>query len=145
MRFTDRKTLFTDRIPLLSIRSIRTDRQTVYNHSCHENILSPTNEMRFTDRKTLFTERIPLLSIRSTRTDRHMAYTDSYGAGVLDKARLGDSLSVLLWLLKKPTLWEKKGIKGKKGKKKEGKAVRTNWKLFFVALILKIWKGTVCT
>ena len=42
MWFTDRKTLFTDRIPLLSIRSIRTDRQTVYNHSCHENILSPT-------------------------------------------------------------------------------------------------------
>ena len=84
MRFTDRKTLFTDRIPLLSIRSIRTDRQTVYNHSCHENILSPTNEMRFTDRKTLFTDRIPLLSIRSIRTDRHMAYTDRYGAGVLD-------------------------------------------------------------
>ena len=83
-RFTDRKTLFTDRIPLLSIRSIRTDRQTVYNHSCHENILSPTNEMRFTDRKTLFTDRIPLLSIRSIRTDRHMAYTDRYGAGVLD-------------------------------------------------------------
>ena len=84
MRFTDRKTLFTDRIPLLSIRSIRTDRQTVYNHSCHENILSPTNEMRFTDRKTLFTDRIPLLSIRSIRTDRHIAYTDRYGAGVLD-------------------------------------------------------------
>ena len=81
MRFTDRKILFTDRIPLLSIRSIRTDRQTVYNHSCHENIISPTNEMRFTDRKTLFTDCIPLLSIR---TDRHMAYTDRYGAGVLD-------------------------------------------------------------
>ena len=70
MRFTDRKTLFTDRIPFLSIRSIRTDRQTVYHHSCYENILSPTNEMRFTDRKTLFTDRIPLLSIRSIRTDR---------------------------------------------------------------------------
>ena len=65
MRFTDRKTPFTDRIPLLSIRSIRMDRQIVYNHSCHENISSPTNEMRFTDRKTLFTDRIPLLSIRS--------------------------------------------------------------------------------
>ena len=84
MRFTDRKTLFIDRIPLLSIRSIRTDRQTVYNHSCHENILSPTNEMRLTNRKTHFTERIPLLSIRSIRTDRHMAYTDRYDAGVLD-------------------------------------------------------------
>ena len=84
MRFTDRKTLFTDRIPLLSIRSIRTDRQTAYNHSCHENIISPTNEMRFTDRKTLFTDRAPLLSIRSIRTDRHMAYTVRYGAGVLD-------------------------------------------------------------
>ena len=77
MRFTDRKTHFTDRIPLLSICSISADRQTVYNHSCYENILSPTNEMRITDRKTLFTDRIPLLSIRSIRTDR-------YGAGVLD-------------------------------------------------------------
>ena len=77
MPFTDRKTLFTDRIPLLSIRSIRTDRQTVYNHSCHENILSPTNEMRFTDRKTLFTDRIPLLSIRSIRTDRQTVYNSS--------------------------------------------------------------------
>ena len=84
MRFTDNKTHFTDRIPLLSIRSIRTDRQIVYNSSCHENILSPTNEMRLTNRKTHFTERIPLLSIRSIRTDRHMAYTDRYGAGVLD-------------------------------------------------------------
>ena len=69
MRFTDRKTHFTDRIPLLSIRSIRTDRQTVYNHSCYENIVSPTNDMRFTDCKTLFTDRIPLLSIRSIRTE----------------------------------------------------------------------------
>ena len=30
MLFTDRKTLFTDRIPLLSIRSIRTDRHMAY-------------------------------------------------------------------------------------------------------------------
>ena len=30
MRFTDRKTHFTDRIPLLSIRSIRTDRHMAY-------------------------------------------------------------------------------------------------------------------
>ena len=82
------KTLFTDRIPLLSIRSIRTDRQTVYDHSCHENILSPTNEMRFTDRKTLFTDRIPLLSIRSIHTDRHVAYTDRYCAGVLDNPQV---------------------------------------------------------
>ena len=70
MRFTYSKTHFKDRIPHLSTRSIRTDRQTVYNHSCHENILSPTNEMRFTDRKTLFTDRTPLLTIRSIRTDR---------------------------------------------------------------------------
>ena len=84
MRFTDRKTLFTDRIPLLSIRSIRMDRQIVYNHSCHENFLSPTYEMRLTNRKTHFTDRIPLLSIRSIRTDRRIAYTDRYGAGVLD-------------------------------------------------------------
>ena len=95
MRFTDRKTLFTDGIPLLSICSIRTDRQTVYNHSCHENILSPTNEMRFTDRKTLFTDRIPLLSIRSIRTDRHMAYTDRYGAGVLDNPQYNWKMKVL--------------------------------------------------
>ena len=51
MRFTDRKTLCTDRIPLSSIRSIRMDRQTVYDHSCHQNILSPTYEMRLTNRK----------------------------------------------------------------------------------------------
>ena len=30
MRFTDRKTRFTDRIPLLSIRSIRTDGHIAY-------------------------------------------------------------------------------------------------------------------
>ena len=30
MLFTDRKTLLTDRIPLLSIRSIRTDRHVTY-------------------------------------------------------------------------------------------------------------------
>ena len=30
MRFTHRKTLFADRIPLLSIRSIRTDRRMAY-------------------------------------------------------------------------------------------------------------------
>ena len=77
MRFTDRKTLFTDFIPLLSIRSIRTDRQTVYNHSCHENIPSPTNEMQFTDRKTHFTDRIPLLSICSIRTDRQTVFDHS--------------------------------------------------------------------
>ena len=83
MRLTDRKTHFTDRIPLLSIRSIRTDRQTVYNSSCHENILSPTNEMRFTDRKTLFTDRIPLLSIRSMRTDRQTVYKSSCHENIL--------------------------------------------------------------
>ena len=83
MRFTDRKTLFTDRINLLSIRSIRTDRQTVYDHSCHENILSPTNEMRFADRKTLFTDRIPLLTIRSIRTDRQTVYNNSCHENIL--------------------------------------------------------------
>ena len=84
MRFTDRKINFTARIPLLSIRSIHMDRQTVYNHSCHENILNPTNEMRFTDRKIHFTAHRHILSIGSICTDRHMAYTDRYGAGVLD-------------------------------------------------------------
>ena len=84
MRFTDRKTHFTDRIPHLS--TFVDICQTVYNHSCHENILSPTYEMRLTNRKTLFTDRTPLLTIRSIRTDQHMAYTDRYGAGVLDNA-----------------------------------------------------------
>ena len=37
---------------------------------------------------------------------------------------------------------KKKKDKGKE-KKKEGKAVRSNWRLFFVALLLKIWKRTV--
>ena len=82
--FMDRRELFTNRIPLSSVRTVLTDRKTVNTHSCHKNILSPTNEMRFMDRKTHFTERIPLLSIRSIRMDRHMAYTDRYGAGVLD-------------------------------------------------------------
>ena len=73
----DRKTLFTDRIPLLSICSIRMDQQTVYHHSCHENILSPINEMRFTDHKILFTDRIPLLSIHSICMDRQTVYNSS--------------------------------------------------------------------
>ena len=76
MQFTDRKTHFTDCIPLLSIRSIRTDRHTVYNHSCHENILSPTNEMRFTDRKPHFTDRIPCCrSVLSIRIDTWLIRT----------------------------------------------------------------------
>ena len=83
MRFTNRKTLFTERVPLLSIRSIRTDRQTVHHHSCHENISSPTNEMRFTDRKTLSTERVPLLSIRSICTDRQTVYDRSCHENIL--------------------------------------------------------------
>ena len=99
MRFTDRKTLFTDRIPLLSIRSIRMDRQTVYNYSSHENIPSPTYEMRLTNRKTSFTDRIPLLSIRSIRTDR-------YGAGVLDNPLRGSQkLFVLSTMTSDFPLW----------------------------------------
>ena len=58
--FKDRRELFTNRIPLSSVRTVLTDRQTVYSYSCHENILIPTNKMRFTDRYTLFTDRIPL-------------------------------------------------------------------------------------
>ena len=83
MLFTDRKTLFTERISLLSIRSIRTDRQTVYHHYCNENILSATNEMRFTGRKTLFTDRIPLLLICSIRTDRQTVYDHSCHENIL--------------------------------------------------------------
>ena len=83
MRFTNRKTHFTDRIPHLSTRSIRTDRQTVYNQSCYENISCPTNEMRFTDRRTLFTDRIPLLSIRSIRMDRQTVYNCSCHENIL--------------------------------------------------------------
>ena len=33
----------------------------MYRLSCHENILSPTNEMQCTDRKKFFTDRISLL------------------------------------------------------------------------------------
>ena len=54
MQFTDRKKFFTD--ITFAIRTVCTDRQTVYVHSCHENILSPTNEMQFTDRKRPFTD-----------------------------------------------------------------------------------------
>ena len=74
--FTDRRELFTNCITLSSVRTVLTDRKTVNTHSCHENILSPTNEMRFTDRKTHFTDRIPLLSICSIRTDRQTRQTD---------------------------------------------------------------------
>ena len=41
MRFADRKTHLTDSILLLSICSVCADRQTVYNHSFHENIPIP--------------------------------------------------------------------------------------------------------
>ena len=83
VHFTDRRELFTNRIPLSSVRTVLTDRKTVNTHSCHENILSPTNEMRFTDRKTLFTDRIPLLSIRSIRTDRQTVYDHSCHENIL--------------------------------------------------------------
>ena len=74
MGLTNRKTHFTECIPLLSIRTDRTDQQTIYNHSCHEDIPSPTYEMRLTNRKTHFTDCKPLLLIRSIRTDRHSLY-----------------------------------------------------------------------
>ena len=95
-RFTDRRELFKDRIPLSSVRTVLTDPKVVNTcsyHCCHEKVVSPTNEMRFTDRKTHFRERIPLLSIRSIRTDPHMAYTDRYGAGVLDNPEKERTLS----------------------------------------------------
>ena len=81
--FTDRRELFKDRIPLSSVRTVLTDRKTVNTYSCHENILSPTNEMRFTDRKTHFTDRIPLLSIRSIRTDQQTVYNHSCYENIL--------------------------------------------------------------
>ena len=84
--FTDRRELFTNRIPLSSVRTVLTDRKTVNTHSCHENILSPTNEMRFTDRKTHFTDRIPLLSICSIRTDRQTVYNHSCHKNILSRA-----------------------------------------------------------
>ena len=55
MQFTDHKKFFTDR-------------HTVYDHSCHENVLSPTNEMQFTDRKKFFTD--ITFAIRTVFTDR---------------------------------------------------------------------------
>ena len=81
--FTDRRELFTNRIPLSLVRTVVTDRKTVNNHSCHENILSPTNEMRFTDRKTHFKDRIPLLSICSIRTDRQTVHNHSCHENIL--------------------------------------------------------------
>ena len=75
--------------PFYRSRSMRMDRQTVYNYSSHENIPSPTYEMRLTNRKTSFTDRIPLLSIRWIRTDR-------YGAGVLDNPLRGSQKLFLL-------------------------------------------------
>ena len=86
VHFTDRRELFTNRIPLSSVRTVLTDRKTVNTHSCHENILSPTNEMRFTDRKTHFTDRIPLLSICSIRTDRQTVYSYSCHKNILSRA-----------------------------------------------------------
>ena len=54
-----------------AIRTVRTARQTIYDLSCHENILSSTNEMQFTDRKKFFTDRLSLLrSVRSVRIDK---------------------------------------------------------------------------
>ena len=44
MRFTDRKTLFTDRIPLLSIRSIRTDRHMAYTERYGAGVLDNPQE-----------------------------------------------------------------------------------------------------
>ena len=80
--FMDRRELFTNCIPLSSVRTVLTDRQTVYDHSCHENILnilSPTNnEMRFTDRKTLFTDRITLfVDPFDPTTNRQTVYNHS--------------------------------------------------------------------
>ena len=83
VHFTDRRELVTNRIPLSLVRTVLTDRKTVNTHSCHENILSPTNEMRFTDRKTHFTDRIPLLSICSIRTDRQTVYNNSCHENIL--------------------------------------------------------------
>ena len=50
MRFTDRKTLFTDCIPLLSIRSIRTDRHMGYTDRYGAGVLDnpPTTTPKYT-------------------------------------------------------------------------------------------------
>ena len=95
--FTDRRELFTNCIPLSLVRTVLTDRQTVYNHSCHENILSPTNEMRFTDRKTHFTDHIPLLSICSIRT-KHSLQT------VYPCCRSVRSVRIDTWLIRTVTV-----------------------------------------
>ena len=46
MQFTDRKTLFTDRIPLLSIRSIRTDRHMAYTDRYGAGVLDNLDSVR---------------------------------------------------------------------------------------------------
>ena len=64
MQFTDRKKFFKDRISLLrSVRPVRIDKPYMILF-CHENFLSPTNEMQFTDRISL------LRSVRSVRIDK---------------------------------------------------------------------------
>ena len=47
MRFTDHKTLFTDRIPLLSIRSIRRDRHMAYSDRYGAGVLDNPPDVRY--------------------------------------------------------------------------------------------------
>ena len=65
MQLTDCKMVLYRPYITFAIRTVRTDRQTVYDlhwdaNSCHENI--PTNEMQFTDRKRPFTDCMPYLN-----------------------------------------------------------------------------------
>ena len=55
-----------------AIRTVRTARQTVYEHSCPENVLSPTNEMQFKDRKKFFI--YPFCDSYGPYTDRQTVY-----------------------------------------------------------------------
>ena len=59
--FTDRRELFTNRIPLSSVRTVLTDRQTVYNHSCHENIQVPLMKCNLRTVNTLYRPYTPFV------------------------------------------------------------------------------------
>ena len=79
----------------------------------------------------------PIVSSNKIKEDYKLVYLRQ--SGTLEQ---WNQWSCPSHLEKKTAFMRNKRINDKKGKK-EGKAVRTNWKLFFVALVLKIWKGTV--
>ena len=71
VHFTDRRELFTNRIPLSSVRTVLTDRKTVNTHSCHENIQVPLMKCDLrTVKHTLQTVYHFCRSVRSAQIDK---------------------------------------------------------------------------